>query len=178
MLFASFAFFAFAQAAVARGGAQSAADAAALAAGQEARTDFVEGLISAVEDGEDWSPWLLGEQFGGQGSRAAAESLATANSATLEGFQAGVEAEGMRFRVQVSTSYTVGESVIPGTESMHAEAEAAALLTPRCLVPDGVDEEETVEFVCDGEEVSFPVDDFTDDQVPDDSLLFSVHLVG
>ncbi|MFE4399682.1 hypothetical protein ACFRPV_38440, partial [Kitasatospora sp. NPDC056808] len=176
-LFVSFAFFAFAQAAVARGGAQSAADAAALAAGQEARSDLVEGLIRAIEGEESWSAWLLGEQLVGQSSEAAAEVLANENSAKLDGFESGVRARGMEFRVAVSTSYTVGESLIPGTESMHAEAEATALVSPLCTVPEGVDEGEGVEFVCDGEEFSFSVGDLNGGQFPDDSLLFSVHLV-
>ncbi|MFE1612291.1 pilus assembly protein TadG-related protein [Streptomyces albidoflavus] len=77
MLFAAFAFFAFAQAAVARNGAQSAADAAALAAAQEARAGLIEGLLVAAEDGDGWEDWLDGTSPHGMDARGAAGPVGT-----------------------------------------------------------------------------------------------------
>ncbi|MHC8561875.1 pilus assembly protein TadG-related protein [Streptomyces albidoflavus] len=82
VLFAAFAFFAFAQAAVARNGAQSAADAAALAAAQEARAGLIEGLLVAAEDGDDWGDWLDGTLHGADAKGAAGE-LAAQNQAQV-----------------------------------------------------------------------------------------------
>ncbi|WP_242534349.1 pilus assembly protein TadG-related protein [Streptomyces albidoflavus] len=89
MLFASLAFFAFAQAAVARNGAQSAADAAALAAGQEAREELIDGLLQALESDEPWEDWIDGLEPVGAQARPAAESLAAANDADVEEFGVG-----------------------------------------------------------------------------------------
>lgn len=60
------AFFAFAQAASARNGAQSAADAAALAAAQQARDELLLELGDAIDaGGGDWLEWLdlSGERY-------------------------------------------------------------------------------------------------------------------
>ncbi|MEU6002972.1 MULTISPECIES: pilus assembly protein TadG-related protein [unclassified Streptomyces] len=177
LLFVAFAFFAFAQAASARNGAQSAADAAALAAAQDARDELVDGLGASIGEGDDWLDWLAGDKFEGVGAEAAADALAAENDSAVE--QVGTtEVNGYPgFRVKIETNYTVGDSIIPGTENQHATAEATAIIKPRCDVAPSADPEKAVEFNCDGGD-SFEIDpdDFELDDLPDASVLFSVHL--
>ncbi|MFF5346545.1 pilus assembly protein TadG-related protein [Streptomyces diastaticus] len=124
VLFAAFAFFAFAQAAVARGGAQAAADSAALAAAQEGRSDLIEGLMDSFQEGDGWVDWLSGVGAHGMSAQDAAAALAAQNDASVLGSEE-VTIRGLDgYSVSVETRYTVGDSVIPGTESMRARAEA------------------------------------------------------
>ncbi|MFG2500294.1 pilus assembly protein TadG-related protein [Streptomyces sp. NPDC048441] len=177
LLFVAFAFFAFAQAASARNGAQSAADAAALAAAQDARDEIIDGLGKSIGKGDDWLDWLGGDMFTGNGAKGAAEALAADNESTIIGF-GPEEVNGYPgFRAKIETTYTVGDSIIPGTESKHARAEATAVIKPRCDIAPDADPEKAVEFDCDGGD-SFEIDpdDFHLDDLPDASVLFSVHL--
>jgi hypothetical protein len=177
LLFVAFAFFAFAQAASARNGAQSAADAAALAAAQDARDELVDGLGASIGEGDDWLDWLSGDEFTGDGAEGAAVALAADNDSSVIGF-GPAEVNGYPgFRAKIETNYTVGDSIIPGTESKHAQAEATAIIKPRCGVAPSADPEKAVEFECDGGD-SFEIDpeDFKPDDLPDASVLFSVHL--
>ncbi|MGV9883433.1 pilus assembly protein TadG-related protein [Streptomyces sp. NPDC003379] len=178
LLFVALAFFAFAQAASARNGAQSAADAAALAAAQESRDELVEGLGLAIGEGDDWLDWLAGDEFTGTGkAQEAADALAAENDSEVREFDVVVANGYPGFRALVETNYTVGDSVIPGTESQHAKADATAIIEPRCHVNASTDPEKAVEFECDGGD-SFEIDpdDFDLDDLPDASVLFSVHL--
>lgn len=177
LLFVAFAFFAFAQAASARNGAQSAADAAALAAAQDARDELVEGLGRSIGEGDDWLDWLAGDQAMGAGAEGAAGDLAADNDSTLAGFDEAEVNGYPGYWVRVETNYTVGDSVIPGTESMRAKAEATAVIESRCDAAPSIDPEKEVEFDCDGGD-SFEIDpdDFDPDDLPDASVLFSVHL--
>jgi hypothetical protein len=78
--------------------------------------------------------------------------------------------------VEIETNYTVGESIIPGTEDMQATADAVAVIEPRCDfdVPD--DPTDIVELNCDGEPIEIDPEDFVLDDLPDASVLFSVQL--
>ncbi|MFD5181458.1 pilus assembly protein TadG-related protein [Streptomyces sp. NPDC058372] len=178
VLFASFAFFALAQAAVARGGAQSAADAAALAAAQEERTELIEGLSNAiVEEEDDWLDWLDAGGAMGAGAPEAAARLADANDSHVIEF-GKVSVDGNPgSRVEVRTRYPVGESMIPGTENQRARAEATAIVVPMCKA--SAEYGETIEFSCEGSgDFSFDADSFSEGDLPDASVLFMVHLVG
>ncbi|MEU6677379.1 pilus assembly protein TadG-related protein [Streptomyces sp. NPDC046925] len=177
LLFVAFAFFAFAQAASARNGAQSAADAAALAAAQDARDELVVGLEASIGEGDDWLDWLGGDEFTGDGAEGAAQALAADNDSSVIGF-GPAEVNGYPgFRAKVETNYTVGDSIIPGTESKHAQAEAVAIIKPRCDVDPSADPEKVIEFDCDdGDSFEIDPDDFELDDLPDASTLFSVHL--
>ncbi|MEV0437876.1 pilus assembly protein TadG-related protein [Streptomyces spectabilis] len=180
LLFAALAFFAFAQAASARNGAQSAADAAALAAAQAARDDLLEELVEAIGSGEDgeWLDWLDGAEFpaGDGGPEAAADALAAENDSEATGFSRDQVGGYLGYWVQVTTNYTVGDSIIPGTESQHAKAEATAVIKPRCDVDPSDDPAASVAFSCDGESIEIDPDDFDLDDLPDAADLFSVHL--
>ncbi|MFI7322627.1 pilus assembly protein TadG-related protein [Streptomyces venezuelae] len=178
LLFAALAFFAFAQAASARNGAQSAADAAALAAAQESRDELAEELGLSIGAGDDWLDWLTGVPPTDTGAaRAAADVLAADNDAQVEDLASTAVNGFPGYEVSIKTNYTVGDSVIPGTEAQHAKADATAVIKPRCDVDPSSDPAKVVEFACDGGE-SFEIDpeDFELEDLPDASVLFSVHL--
>ncbi|MYW64833.1 hypothetical protein GTY65_12260 [Streptomyces sp. SID8379] len=178
LLFAAFAFFAFAQAASARNGAQSAADAAALAATQSARDELVVGLGQAIGDGDDWLDWLNGQQdLAGGDAQAAASQLAAENDAEVVGLANSEDAKGNPgYQVEVRTLYTVGDTIIPGTENRHATAQATAVIQPRCDFPVDADFKKAVQFTCDGAQFEIDPEDFDPEDLPDASALFSVHL--
>lgn len=175
-MFAAFAFFAFAQAASARNGAQSAADAAALAAAQDSRDELMTGLQQAIGKDDDWLKWLQGQDLQGAGASAAAERLAADNDATVLDTAPTIVNGYPGYRVAIETRYTVGKSIIPGTETQHARAEAVAVIQPRCTVPSDADPKKPVQFDCDGQSVDIDPDHFRSDDLPDASVLFSVHL--
>ncbi|MET7595230.1 pilus assembly protein TadG-related protein [Streptomyces sp. NPDC004082] len=176
LLFAALALFAFAQAASARNGAQSAADAAALAAAQDARDEMLDELLLAIAEGGDWLDWLGDNPPPGTGASAAAEQLAAENDSALLGVQPAVVNGYPGYEAEIETNYTVGDSIIPGTESMQAKAHATAVIEPRCDFDPEADPEKPVELDCDGENVNIDPEDFDPDDLPDASVMFSVHL--
>ena len=177
LLFAALAFFAFAKAASARNGAQSAADAAALAAAQDARDEIVDELVGAIDQEGNWLDWLDGDlDPTGAGAEAAAQELAAANNSTLVGMQFPPINGFPGFRADVRTNYTVGNSIIPGTEGMQADAHATAVIQPRCDFDLDADPENPVELNCDGEIVDIDPGDFDPVDLPDASVMFSVRL--
>jgi Putative Flp pilus-assembly TadE/G-like len=175
LLFTAFALFAVAQAAAARNGAQSAADAAALAAAQDARRELVETLGGAIGEGDDWLGLLNGDAPPGSGAVAAAEALAADNDSTVQSIEPVMQNGYPGFRVAVRTNYTSGESIIPGTDKP-ANAHAVAVIQPRCDVTSDADPKKPVELDCDGDRVDIDPSDFKVDDLPDASVLFSVHL--
>ncbi|WRZ54613.1 pilus assembly protein TadG-related protein [Streptomyces sp. NBC_01314] len=180
LLFTALAFFAFAQAASARSGAQSAADAAALAAAQQARDELLLELGDAIDAGN--SDWLDGLDLAGgglpvEGADAAAAELAAQNNSTLEGGAQLTEVEGAPgFQVDVVTDYTVGDSIIPGTESLTARAQAVAVIQPRCDFDPTADPKKPVTLDCDGVPVDIDPGNFNPGNLPDASVMFSVYL--
>ncbi|WP_258539372.1 pilus assembly protein TadG-related protein [Streptomyces ipomoeae] len=180
LLFAALAFFAFAQAASARNGAQSAADAAALAAAQEAREELLLDLGDAIDAGnDDWLDWLDLPTGGlpAEGATVAAQELAAANNSTVLGGAQPAEVGGFPgFLVEVQTDYTVGDSIIPGTESMTATAQATAVIQPRCDFDVNADPTKPVALDCEGEPVDIDPGNFNPDDLPDASVMFSVRL--
>ncbi|WP_411105678.1 pilus assembly protein TadG-related protein [Streptomyces sp. cmx-4-9] len=129
LLFAALAFFVVGQASVRRSDAQGAADAAALAAGREARDQVFLGLDLVAMEPADWKRIIDGGFFREGAACAAAEAFAAKNGAT-----ASCEPALPRFTVRVETEESVGNSVIPGTDSMHGTAEATALIESRCFL--------------------------------------------
>ncbi|GGY90822.1 hypothetical protein GCM10010365_06530 [Streptomyces poonensis] len=170
----------FAQAASARNGAQSAADAAALAAAQEARDELLLDLGDAIGAGDDWFDWLdlpPGVDLPADGATAAAQELAAQNDATVQGGAQSTVVDGYpAFRVDIRTNYTVGDSIIPGTEDMQAKAHATAVIQPRCAFDTDADPGSPLVLNCDGEPVNIDPTDFDPDDLPDASVMFSVHL--
>ncbi|MGV9566499.1 pilus assembly protein TadG-related protein [Streptomyces sp. NPDC003480] len=176
LLFAAIAFFVFAQAASARNGAQSAADAAALAAAQDSRDELMTGLEGAIGRDGDWLKWLQGQGLQGAGASAAADRLAADNDSTVVATVPTTVNGLPGYRVTIQTRYTVGKSIIPGTETRHASAEAVAVIQPRCTLPSAPDPKKPVHLDCDGQSVDIDPGHFQSDDLPDASVLFSVHL--
>ncbi|MFI2036696.1 pilus assembly protein TadG-related protein [Streptomyces bottropensis] len=180
ILFVGLAFFAFAQAASARNGAQSAADAAALAAAQQARDELLLELEDAIGAGSvDWLDFfdLSGGGLPFEGADAAAAALAAQNNSTLEGGAQLTEVDGdPGFQVDVVTDYTVGDSIILGTESMTARAQAIAVIQPRCDFAPDADPKKPVSLDCNGVPVDIDPGNFDPGTLPDASVMFSVYL--
>ncbi|MFF8263091.1 pilus assembly protein TadG-related protein [Streptomyces virginiae] len=194
LLFAALAFFVVGQASVRRSDAQGAADAAALAAGREARDEVFLGLDLPSVEAEVWKKIVDGKFFEVGEACAAAEAFAVKNDA-----KATCTAALPRFTVTVETNEPVGDSVVPGTGDMSATAKATAAIEPRCHLgtvstpsptpaptptappgggsPSPTPNAATVTFTCGGETVKL-------DPLKPGSLkaltrkLFSVRLVG
>ncbi|MFI6862547.1 pilus assembly protein TadG-related protein [Streptomyces sp. NPDC050421] len=139
LLFLAFAFFAVGQASATRNGAQGAADAAALAAAQEARKDLALPFLAALREPNGLNDFLANHRYFEAGCWKARQ-LASANSSHLhsdEPFRrppCGWDEGFLRDRVtaSVETDYTVGSSVIPSTKSTHGKATATAVIEFRC----------------------------------------------
>ncbi|MFE9397463.1 pilus assembly protein TadG-related protein [Streptomyces flavidovirens] len=180
LLFLAFAYFAFAQAAVARNAGQSAADAAALAAAQDARDELTDGFFEHLGDPVAWPRWLMAEGDFGYGYEAAAAQLAGENDSNLDGPVELTEVNGYpAFTAKIETRFTVGDSVIPDTENTRAKADATAVIEPRCEMVGGSDPAKLIEIDCEGSglwtiDPKTPVDELVD--LPTASDLFSVHL--
>lgn len=148
-----------------------------MAAAQDARDELMEGLGTAIGADDNWLDWLDGDQFEGTGATAAAQQLAGENDSTVQGDAQPTTIGGFPgFRVAIETNYTVGDSIIPGTENQHANADATAVIEPRCDFPADADPAELVTLDCDGEVVNIDPEDFDLDDLPDASVLFSVQL--
>ncbi|MFD6336129.1 pilus assembly protein TadG-related protein [Streptomyces sp. NPDC060131] len=148
LLFLALALFAVGQAGAKHSGAQSAADAAALAAAQESRDDFVSVNILG-NLGNLLNPAFLDDIFNGNpvgtnvGCQAAAR-FADRNEAVLvtddeDGCRAMDDRWG--FRVHVRTQKPMGATILPGIADKKAEASATAVVEPRCTFEPAEDEE-------------------------------------
>ncbi|MEU8621811.1 hypothetical protein [Streptomyces sp. NPDC048623] len=134
LLFLAFVYFVVAQAAVLRSGGQTAADAAALAAAQDARRQLRDGWRAVILDPDAWDRFLQGREYDGGTACESAAQYARDNGATMspsDCFDQSSE-DGIEFRVRITTTGTVGKSLVPGTEGEHAEATATAVLEPLC----------------------------------------------
>ncbi|MFF6898767.1 pilus assembly protein TadG-related protein [Streptomyces hydrogenans] len=130
ILFLAFVYFAVGQAAVLRNGAQTAADAAALGAAQDARDQLREGWLVVIGDPDQWQQFVRGEGYDpGRACRKAA-AFASLNRAELR-YEDCVTLE-FGFTVTVRTEGTVGESIVPGTDERRATATASAVVEPLC----------------------------------------------
>lgn len=136
LLFLAFAYFAVGQAAATRNGAETAADAAALAAAQDARDQLRGHLLDILGGGGALG--AIGDVLGGhwpglQDSCGAADRFAAANKAHVtSGGCTPVAAPRQGYTVSVESDDTVGRSVIPGTETTRAHATATAVIEPLC----------------------------------------------
>ncbi|MEU2432887.1 pilus assembly protein TadG-related protein [Streptomyces sp. NPDC007861] len=142
LLFLALVFFTVGKASATRNGAQGAADAAALAAAQEARDELGPAFVAALllPDGLDdfFGDHVFSEWPCLQAQRFAAEN----DSDVLPGSCHRTAGYGQhKFTVTVETRYTVGDSILPGTEERHATATATAVVESRCTFkPDKKDE--------------------------------------
>nr|WP_234336025.1 pilus assembly protein TadG-related protein [Streptomyces sp. NRRL S-1022] len=174
LLFLAFAYLAVGQAAVNRGGAQTAADAAVLAAAQDGRNQLAAAWTADLLDPDKWQDVFEGNAPVGDPC-GRAQQLAAQNDATLS----GCNWQPLRYTVDVKTNKSVGDSVVPGTEGVHATASAAAVIEPRCSVEPPGDpggSHELPELTCDGKPWKLDPDDEATLPAPED--LFDVHLAA
>ncbi|MEV4939710.1 pilus assembly protein TadG-related protein [Streptomyces zaomyceticus] len=129
LLLLAFAYFAVGQAAVNRSGAQTAADAAALAAAQHKRDQLADAWIEALGKPSVWPQILDGTVEGLRPSCLRANALATRNDAHV----ISCRADGpLAYTVTVEPDKSMGSSVLPGTEGKRFAASARAVVDPLC----------------------------------------------
>ncbi|MEU7559196.1 pilus assembly protein TadG-related protein [Streptomyces eurythermus] len=130
LLFLALAYLAVGQAAVNRGGAQTAADAAALAAAQETRDQLADLWRENLDDPASWGAIFEGAGAGDSCWRA--DQLAALNDAAVRcAFDAPLS-----YVVDARADKSVGDSIVPGTENVHATAHARAVIEPLCTPPE------------------------------------------
>ncbi|MEU9856738.1 pilus assembly protein TadG-related protein [Streptomyces sp. NPDC047974] len=188
LLLLGFVYFVVGRAAVVRNGAQTAADAAALAAAHDAREQLREGWLGVIDDPGRWLEFIDGDAIRPAEACRAARAFAARNDAEIE----DCSAMRLGFRVTVLSKDTVGESIVPDTGTQRAVATATAVIEPRCSfdapvpteepqtppTPPAEPEEEPeliLGLACDGEPVAI---DPEDPVLPDVGDLFYVRLTG
>lgn len=132
LMFLAFAFFAVGQASATKDGAQTAADAAALAAAQDRAGQLHDQLLSVFQGGQPLGGigQLLNGVFPGlTDSCGRADTFAQDNDATVTACALTPDGDG--YQVGVRSTDTIGTSVVPGTDHT-VTAEASAELTPLC----------------------------------------------
>ncbi|MER7834233.1 pilus assembly protein TadG-related protein [Streptomyces sp. NPDC095602] len=134
LLFLALAFFAVGQAGATRNGAQSAADAAALAAAKDSRDRFSLDELDPTGWGDLFDGVLTGEDGCG-----ASHAYAARNGASVTGCSSLGDGR-WGFQVTVRSTKPVGDTILPGTESEHAAATATAVVVPRCSFEAAADE--------------------------------------
>ncbi|WP_327593675.1 pilus assembly protein TadG-related protein [Streptomyces chartreusis] len=183
LLFLAFAYLAVGQAAANRNGAQTAADAAALAAAQETRDRLAGDWLAVVGDPAKWQDILDGDMAVFDGCWRADE-LAAQNDANVH----QCKQEGLLgYKVEVETNQSVGESIVPGTEDFKSRASATAVIEPRCTFDlpgedaddgdadgDGNDTLPLPQLTCD--DTNWDLDPDDPATLPDPEDLFDVHL--
>ncbi|TXC95935.1 pilus assembly protein TadG-related protein [Streptomyces sp. ISID311] len=146
LLFLALAFFAVGQAAATRNGAQTAADAAALAAGQKYRELLTKSLLDGLRDGSyvtdraAWEDLLNGRGVPSPAACESADWFAGRNGAEVSGAGCVPDSWPTSFAVTVTTRKTVGNSVIPMTRSTHAQSKATSVVGPRCTLAPPADD--------------------------------------
>ncbi|WP_254394817.1 pilus assembly protein TadG-related protein [Streptomyces sp. AC512_CC834] len=173
LLFLALAYFAVGQAAATRSDAQTAADAAALAAALETRDRLADQWIENVLEPDAWQ-----DIFDGKAPVPSAcwraQQMAARNDASADCAPDGL----LGYTVVAETNDTVGDSIVPGTEEQKATETATAVIEARCSPEppaDNADDEALPSLSCDGDEDwDLNPDDLSDLPKPED--LFDVHL--
>ncbi|MEW2261025.1 pilus assembly protein TadG-related protein [Streptomyces sp. NPDC047853] len=172
LLLLALAYFAVGQAAATRSDAQSAADAAALAAALETRDRLADEWLANVLDPETWRDIFEGE-VPVPDSCWRAHELAALNDASVDCGSDGM----LGYTVVAETNGTVGDTIVPGTEDQRATESASAVIEARCdfkpLAEDAGDDVLPV-LSCKGEDWEFDPDDLS--VLPEPEDLFDVHL--
>ncbi|MFF1299143.1 MULTISPECIES: pilus assembly protein TadG-related protein [unclassified Streptomyces] len=174
LLFLAFAYLAVGQAAASRNGAQTAADAAALAAAQDTRDQLADKWVEVVLDPTKWQDIFDGNAPGVTRSCERAYELAAQNDAHVEICQpTGL----LAYDVDVKSNEPVGDSIVPGTEGMYARASARAVIESLCtfeLPGAGAADDVLPQLTCKDRDWDLDPDDLTILPEPED--LFDVHL--
>lgn len=174
LFFLAFAYFAVGQASVARNKAQTAADAAALAAARADRDAMGDALLGAMQSGDAATiTGLFGQSNWNDGAAcSAAATYAADNGADIPDGGCVRAASGLGYTVTVKSRKSVGKSVVDSTETTYAKATATAVVEPRCTL--GPQKGKVLGFVCDNRDVT--VDPMSADFRLDLSTFYTVHL--
>ncbi|MFI2202173.1 pilus assembly protein TadG-related protein [Streptomyces sp. NPDC020192] len=176
LLFLALAYLAVGQASVNRSGAQTAADAAALAAAQNTRDQLGGAWVRVLLDPKKWQDIFDG-RTGIDNPNAPcgrAGELAAQNDAQLS---ACFSPELLKYRADVETNKSVGRSVVPGTENVRSKAHAIAEIDPLCtfkLPGAGAKGTDLPQLTCKDKVWDLKPDDPSGLPKPND--LFDVHL--
>ncbi len=173
LLFLALAYLAVGQASVNRSGAQTAADAAALAAAQNKRDELAALWLDDLQDPAKW-PDILDGTAAVEDPCWRAGQLAVQNDSRLDGCNA---LSPLKYQADVTNNKSVGDSVVPTTENIRASATAIAEIEPLCwFKPLGEDAEAEAlpDLTCDGKVWELDPDDREGLPKPED--LFDVHL--
>ncbi|MGW3353932.1 pilus assembly protein TadG-related protein [Streptomyces bungoensis] len=172
LLFLALAYLAVGQAAVRRSDAQTAADAVALAAAQKTRDQLAGLWLDDLDDPTKWQAIFDGQGGGDFCWRAV--QLGAQNDAEAHCAPDGP----LSYVVEARTIKSVGDSIVPGTENVHATAHAIAVVEKLCTftLPSGDGGGDSLPpLTCRGGKVWNPKpDDTTGLPKPED--LFDVHL--
>lgn len=175
LLFLAFAYFAVGQASANRNDAQTAADAAALAAAQDRRDQLAGAWLQNLLDPVKWQAIFEGNADGLDLSCWRANQLAAQNDANVKSC---VPDGPLSYTVVVETNDTVGNSIVPGTEDMKSQEEATAVIEPRCefeLPTEEAGEDTLPALTCEG--VEWKLDPKGPEELlPQPEDLFDVHL--
>lgn len=155
LFFLAFAFFAVGQATSLRNSAQTAADAAALAAARHERDRLADPFRAALTQRDlkalrnllDGSGAGVVADLDVPGDCAAAGAYAADNDAGVTGCDPVSSPPG--YTVEIVTDQTVGHSAVDGTENLPARAKATAVIQPRCAV--GGKSGSGITFSCDSD---------------------------
>ncbi|MFC7217243.1 pilus assembly protein TadG-related protein [Streptomyces polyrhachis] len=128
LLFLAFVFFAVAQSAVGKNKDQGAADAAALAAAQDARRGLHLGWINNITRAEQWDHYLNARSP--ESGCARASEFAAENDSRVTACERVFWPTGIR--VETLADKRVGDSLVPGTENAPVKSAATAVIEPRC----------------------------------------------
>ncbi|MFF5145923.1 pilus assembly protein TadG-related protein [Streptomyces sp. NPDC013157] len=169
LLFLALAYLAVGQAAVNRNGAQTAADAAALAAAMNTRDELADQWVQDVLDPTKWQDIFDGKVDVADSCWRAAQ-LASQNDATAQ----CTSEPPLSYEVDAKTNKTVGDSVVPGTENIRSTAHATAVIEPLCTFTLSGAGGALPELTCKDRNWTLDPDDLTNLPGPED--LFDVHL--
>ncbi|MBT2417952.1 hypothetical protein J7F01_09185 [Streptomyces sp. ISL-22] len=185
LLFLAFAYLAVGQAATNRNGAQTAADAAALAAALDTRDQLADMWLDDVLDPAKWQDIFEGDVAGLDLSCWRADQLAARNNAHVEVCDPGL----LSYDVEVETDKPIGDSIVPETAGWKSKASATAVIESRCTFAfpgegdagngdgdgDGNDVLPLPQLTC-GEDESWDPDPDDPSTLPGPEDLFDVHL--
>ncbi|MFH8254586.1 pilus assembly protein TadG-related protein [Streptomyces roseolus] len=128
LLLLGFVYFIVGRAAIVRNGAQTAADAAALAAAHDAREQLRERWLGVIDDPAQWQQFAMGNGYDPDSACQKAAAFAVRNAAEVK----GCSRTKFGFKVTVHSADTVGDSVVPDAANQRAVASAVAVIEPRC----------------------------------------------
>ncbi|MGQ4490407.1 pilus assembly protein TadG-related protein [Streptomyces sp. SAS_281] len=189
VLFVALVLFAFGEADIRRNGAQSAADAAALAAAKESRSLLEPDLKAHLRDPEYFESVFSKPFLGGTNDACwKASDFAARNEAGAVRCRRLADGR-WGYVVRLQSAKGMSTDIVPGTEGRKAEATAVAVIEPRCAfvpaetpAPDAdpdVDEDPPSASIgrihCDGG-LDWSVDAEDPTLVPDVADLFTVRL--